>query len=84
MPESDRNSLDGLFSLRARLSSKTGSVQPVRFDRHIQDGGRSKKNGARQIFQCAVTLEIMVGIVPNLGHRGTSGVPSIFHIFTLV
>ena len=28
MPESDRHSLVGLFSLRARLSSKTGSVRP--------------------------------------------------------
>ena len=59
MPESDRHSLVGLFSLRARLSSKTGSVRLT-----FQDGGRSKKNGVRHFFQNAVTPGIIVGIAP--------------------
>ena len=32
----------------------------------------------------AVSPGIMVGIALHLGHRGTSGAPSIFHTFTLV
>ena len=53
MPESDRHSLVGLFSLRARLIRK-----PVRFNRHFQDGGQSKKNGARHYFQNAVIMYV--------------------------
>ena len=37
-----------------------------------------KENGACHFFQNAVTPEIMVGIAPYLGHRGTLGAPSIF------
>ena len=38
----------------------------------------SLKDGACHFFQNTVTPEIMVGIAPYLGHRGTLGAPSIF------
>ena len=35
-------------------------------------------------FLNAVTLKIIVGIEPNLRHRGTLGAPSIFDILIMV
>ena len=60
------------------------SNKAIWFDWHFQDGGRSKKNDVCHFFRNVVTLQIIVGIAPNLRHRGTMGAPSNFDTLTLV
>ena len=67
MPESDRHSLVGLFSLRARLSSKTDSVRPT-----LSKMAADQRKMAHAIFFNAVIPEIRVGIAPYLEHVDVS------------